>query len=125
MRERTAETTAESVNQFALNGQKNNDQRNFYANGAGARRNYTYPRPRASRPESKHLTFKDDKLIIILNNKANSVVLAKIKEILTKNSGDKKVFFKLGSGGASNLVETDFKVNNSGDLLAAINKVLD
>jgi hypothetical protein len=82
-------------------------------------------------PASKYLTVKDDKLFINLAVGVNGEILAKLKEILTKNSGDKKVFFKLNSGLSTgqagvtaNLVETDFKVKYGQVLTEEINKIL-
>ena len=59
-----------------------------------------------------------------MNNNVDPNILAKIKEILTKNNGDKRVFFKLSSGGVANLVETNFKVNYGRTLIEEINKIL-
>jgi DNA polymerase-3 subunit alpha len=137
--ELNVETTAEAVRKFALvsrdagrgysaNGrsQSNGGPREPYFRAKTGSEAYGQPASQFSpAPLSKHLTLKNDRLFINLNGSVDSIILAKLKEALAENSGDKKVFFKLNSGSAANLVETDFKVNYSRTLIEAINQVLD
>lgn len=94
----------------------------FTANGNG--KNHTEPKKFYGYPAPKHLTLNDNKLYINLNSGLNAGTLSKLKELLLKNSGDKKVFFKLSSANNVNLVETDFKVNYNKFLIEAINNIL-
>lgn len=118
------ETAGEAVKKFtsAGNGKNNGEPRKFF----GYPSSKSYP-VAGGKPISKHLVFKDDNLYINLNSNAGASVLEKLKEALLKNSGDKKVFFKLSSGvgAGSNLVETDFKVNYNKSLIEAINSILE
>ena len=134
--ELTALTTGEAIKKFTA--ASNDSTRGYAANGNGGTvKRFFYPRPLNGTatlkkstsetkvlPVSKHLTFEDNKLFINLNGNANAAVLAKLKEALVKNGGDKKVFFKLISGAAVNLMETDFKVNYSQDLIKDIDNIL-
>ncbi|MDO8667703.1 MAG: DNA polymerase III subunit alpha [bacterium] len=159
--ELTPETTGEAINKFASSSKDSMRSYGFNGNGGGkkffgllspntpltsglAGKTGNSAKPGgsssglgaaaslvSSEPVSKYLMFKDDKLFINLNGNAGPDILAKIKEILTKNSGDKKVFFKLNSGlptgqagATANLVETDFKINYDKNLIEEINKIL-
>ena len=113
------ETAGEAIKKFTAsgNGKNNGEPKNFFG----------YPAAKLSTaPISKHLIFEDDNLYINLNSATDAVVLGKLKEVLIKNSGDKKVFFRLlsGPGAKTNLVETDFKVNYNELLIKAINNIL-
>jgi len=136
--ELTSETAAEAINKFTASGnnKSNGGIKRFYPKASNGAVSYGYPSLQAvssasqpawagALPAAKNLVLKNDKLFITLNGNINELILAKLKQILIKNSGDKKVFFKLISGAKTNLVKTDFKVNYSRDMVEAINKILD
>ncbi len=135
--ELSPETSAEVIKKFtaAINdsargyplnggGQNNFGMRKFYPRAAKAAVGNGKAAPAAEPwPASRHVVVKDDKLFINLDASVKSDILAKLKEVLTNNSGDKKVFFKLASADAANLVETDFKVKYDRFLTEEINKI--
>ncbi|MDO8592471.1 MAG: DNA polymerase III subunit alpha [bacterium] len=126
--ELTGGTTMEAVKKFrASAANDNNRPKKFYAyNSAAAKAGYPAAPAAAPAPAwSKHLNFKNDQLFITLNPGAIPAALAKLKEIFIKNSGDKKVFFKLASPAGSSLVETDFKVNYCRPLVEELSRLLD
>jgi DNA polymerase-3 subunit alpha len=116
------ETAGEAIKKFTASGNGNGKS---YGE---PRKSFGYPSPKSpsSASISKNLTFKDNNVYINLNSNISALILEKLKETLLKNSGDKKVFFKLSSGAGAkiNLVETDFKVNYNKFLTEAIDKVL-
>jgi DNA polymerase-3 subunit alpha len=121
--ELNTETAGEVIKKFTAsgNGKSNGEPRKFFG----------YPSPKvkpkaAAMPISKYLIFKDDRLYINLSRNTGALVLEKLKEALLKNSGDKKVFFRLLSGAGANpgLVETDFKVNYNKSLVEALDNIL-
>jgi len=61
-------------------------------------------------------------LKIIFNKNPESEVLAKLKELFLKNSGESKVFFKLAENGSNKVIETGFRVNRTDSLLSLIDK---
>jgi len=111
------ETAGEAIKKFTVqsNGKNNYEPKKSFG--------YPSPKPPAM-PVSKYLIFKDDNLYINLDRGTGVLALEKLKEALLKNSGDKKVFFRLLSGAGANLVETDFKVNYNKFLIEAINNIL-
>ncbi|MFH0956145.1 MAG: OB-fold nucleic acid binding domain-containing protein, partial [Candidatus Falkowbacteria bacterium] len=111
------QTPKNSVYGFAANGNAKNNYE--------PRKSFGYPSPKPpAMPISKYLIFKDDNLYINLNGHTGASALDKLKQVLLKNSGDKKVFFRLLSDANANLVETDFKVNYNKFLIEAINNIL-
>jgi len=138
--ELTSLSTAEIVSKFVSTPKAEALGSNFRANGGVNGFNKFYPRTvksasgaaksaptAASAPAhqaSKFLTVNGDKLFIKLNSNVSPEILTKIKEALTKNGGDKKVFFKLDSNGSANLVETDFKANYTKTLIEEVNNIL-
>ncbi|KKS35407.1 MAG: polymerase III catalytic subunit, DnaE type protein [Parcubacteria group bacterium GW2011_GWC2_42_12] len=135
--ELTSLTTVEIVNKFVATAKPSALGSGFRTNGGGDGTNKFYPRAAkstissaksapvvAARPASQCLIYRDDKLFISLESSVKPEILSKIKEVLTKNGGDKKVFFRLNSGGAINLVETDFKINYGQGLIEEIDKIL-
>ncbi|MDP2737097.1 MAG: DNA polymerase III subunit alpha [bacterium] len=129
--ELNVETAGEVIKKFTApgNGANNGESRKFFGyhqpNPAPKYEKKISP-PAGGLPISKHLIFKDDNLYINLNESASALVLEKLKGVLLKNKGDKKVFFRLlsGFGAKASLVETDFKVNYNELLIKAINNVL-
>jgi DNA polymerase III subunit alpha len=119
--ELTSETTLPAVDKFTAtnNGKANNEPKKFYGF-----QSLKYPSPISTLPTSKYLTFKDDKVFINIDSGIKSAVLAKLKEALIKNNGDKRVFFKLTSGEKQNLVETEYRVSYSKPLIEAVNSIL-
>ena len=114
--ELTSETTTEAVNKFTANSQTNGQARKIFKPPLA--------RP-AVPPASKFLALNQGKVYINLNHAADMALLGRLKQVLAKNVGDKKVFFKLSAGGRINLVETDFKINYSQALIEEINRLLD
>jgi len=55
-------------------------------------------------------------LKLILNKKLSDQELTTLKEILTSNTGEDKVYFKINYNGSPRYIETGFRVNNSSSL---------
>jgi len=60
-------------------------------------------------------------LKIVLQKEASQDILNNLKEILLKNTGQSKVYFKISNGGKDNIIETGFSVKNSPALTKMIN----
>ena len=84
---------------------------------------YQSSEPAAILP-SRHLIFKNGNLYINLNGEASALMLEKLKAAFLKNSGDKKVFFRLPSGSGTRLVETDLKVEYNNVLIKTLDNIL-
>ncbi|MDO9399581.1 MAG: DNA polymerase III subunit alpha [bacterium] len=81
----------------------------------------------ANQANTSCLQFNENKLYVLLDNKINPIILAKLKELLIKHNGDKKVYFKIRSQTLSNkfdLIETDFAVDYNNVLIKNINSLL-
>jgi len=115
--ELTVETASLAVKKFTASGNGKN-------NGELSKSSGYYSAKSPAGSVSRHLIFKDGNLYINLNGRAGVSVLEKLKTALLKNSGDKKVFFKLLSGSKARLVETDFKVGYNNVLIKALDDIL-
>lgn len=70
-----------------------------------------------------YLQFNEDKVYILLDNKLDPAILIKLKELLIKYQGDKKVYFKIKSQVSPDkfdLIETDFAVAYNKSLVEAV-----
>jgi len=121
------ETAGEVIKKFTTSSNGNGNGKSY----GEPRKFFGFPSPKSApkssaMPTSKYLVLKDDNLYINLNSNISALASEKLKEALLKNSGDKKVFFKLSSaaGAKTSLVETDFKVNYNKSLVEAINNIL-
>ncbi|MEK7203352.1 MAG: OB-fold nucleic acid binding domain-containing protein, partial [Patescibacteria group bacterium] len=77
--------------------------------------------------EINHLQFDGNKLYVLIGDKLDSMILTKLKDIMLKYQGDKKVYFKIKSQilpDKFDLVETDFAVIYNQPLAKAINSLL-
>ena len=70
--------------------------------------------------ESKLLFNQGDEIYIVLNSDYGPEIMEKLKELLTQNKGNKKVFFKVKSSN----IETNYKVDYNNVLVGAINDLL-
>ncbi|MEK7557803.1 MAG: DNA polymerase III subunit alpha [Patescibacteria group bacterium] len=76
---------------------------------------------------ANYLQFDKNKLYVLLDSKINPAILTKLKDLLIKYNGDKKVYFKIKSQTLPNkfdLIETDFAVIYDQSLIKAINSLL-
>jgi len=64
--------------------------------------------------------INSNSLKLILNKKLSDQELAQLKEILTENSGEDKVYFKINYNGSPRYIETGFRVHNSSSLAERI-----
>ncbi len=119
--ELNVKTAGEVIKKFTASGnsKNNTEPRNFF-------NNFRQKFSNSSMPTSKYLILKDNNLYINLSRNIHTSKLEKLKQELIKNSGDKKVFFKLASeaNNKNNLVETDYKVKYSKSLAESINNIL-
>ncbi|MFH1255135.1 MAG: DNA polymerase III subunit alpha [bacterium] len=119
--ELNAENAGEAVKKFTAsgNGRSNSEYRKFFS----------YPVPKVSKKSSvvpvlKNSILKEDNFFINLKSGVSGSTLEKLKQVLAKNSGSQKVFFKLFSAGGEKLVETDFKVDYNESLAKEVDDIL-
>ncbi|MEA3463958.1 MAG: DNA polymerase III subunit alpha [Patescibacteria group bacterium] len=122
--ELTLENTEQAVNNFVKSN--NSMPRNkFRGNGK------IYPQlnnqeynatTKSKHPPKGQVTFDGKNVYIVLNNDYNQDILNKLKELLLKHQGNKKVYFKVGS--VNSEIETDFKVDYSDKLSRKVARVL-
>jgi len=76
---------------------------------------------------SAKVQVNGENIYIILDNNLNPDILNKLKDLFTKNTGDKKVYFKIkteNKADQGNLIETEFKVSFNKALVEQIGKLV-
>ena len=109
---RAVELTLENVEQAASG---------FVKHGNSEHKNSSPQyQPKQNNLQSKYLTFDGKNVYVVLNDDYNQEVLDKLKLVLQKYQGDKKVVFKIKQAN----VETDFSVKYSEELVRGVEGVL-
>ncbi|MFA5248082.1 MAG: DNA polymerase III subunit alpha [Patescibacteria group bacterium] len=92
---------------------------NFYRNSdRSANKGYV------KAPEPAVISSGSEPLKIILNRDLTQVESEKIREAMLKNNGASKVYFKIMKNGQPTIMETGFRVNNTGSLRDYLKKEL-
>jgi len=100
-------------------GANGNSYGNSYGKGNG-HRGYTSVKkvvPTAAPPAALA------SLKIIFNEELKPEALASLKELLVKNTGNDKVYFKIFSPGGAQVIETGFRVKKNQELVEAVRKL--
>jgi len=100
-------------------GANNNSYGNSYGNGNSHRGHTSVKKVLpAAVPPAALASLK-----IIFNEEIKPEALASLKELLVKNAGNDKVYFKIFSPGGARVIETGFRVKKNQELVEAIRKL--
>ncbi len=135
--ELTAEKAGEEVAKFTKNTNSNALKPNGYGQATANRWRVnanpaTVPKPAASinfnspkaASSAARVQVNGENIYIVLAGNLQPDILTKLKDLFTKNQGDKKVFFKIITAGQAKQIETQFKVSFNKALVDEIGKLV-